>query len=239
MKVAYFKYEQPRGPNQLTPNYVLFRYDRVSQGVVYPYHEGGNASRVFQLPTKSGVFVHIDEDDTFIDTLGYRREKAGKAGKSGLGIPRNYAEVKEKHLKKLQAFPHFRAMTEGELRKEMDKLGLKELDDIVSVGNNCFIKKDDVLTYMGILMQFKEELIDRIQADFPYHDFAYEMFYTELMARDFAHNPDYQPTVEALGFGREEVYDNGSLYEGLTEACHQITGTTKSFETLKVEANKK
>lgn len=236
MKVAYFKYEQPRGPNQLTPNYVLFRYDRVSQGVVYPYHEGGNASRVFQLPTNSGVFVHIDEDDTFIDTLGYRREKNPS---SIVERPVEYRKIKGRHDQEIKDFPKFHAATEDELKENMKKFELESLDDIVSIGNNYFIRKDDVLSFMGMLMRHKDELLHQIQTDLPHHDFAYEMFYTELMARDFYRNTDYQPTVEALGFGREEIYHNGALYEALTYACQKITGTTKSFETLKVEANKK
>lgn len=212
----------------------LLQYNRVVDNLVYVWPYGHAPNWDFPIPISSGEFVSIEKDDTYMDNSGHLMEKdRARYGR----LPLDYMKFKGKHMEDLANFPQFVAHTDEELLETMKAQEITSTEEIISIGNNHFIKKDDVLAYMGVLMRYHDNLLKRCIQDFPDHDFAYEMFYVELTARAYSKTHDYQPTIEALGIDIEDLRCSRVLHQALSHVCQDITGIKKAFETIKREAN--
>ena len=125
----------------------------------------------------------------------------------------NYLVLRGKHEKDINEFPLFFAFDDKQFKKGLEKLNtIKE--NIRSLGNGGFIKKEDVKEWQDILIRHSEEHKKAMDDK----GYAYNMFRYELSNHEFMITYDLEETLSSLNLTIEEVKKNSFLLEQLEKA---------------------
>lgn len=112
----------------------------------------------------------------------------------------DYLELKERQQKEINEFPIAYAFDEKQLAEALEKLGVKDISECVTVcGHGDIMKKDDAPKFVAMLKRHTKEVQDALVAD---KDFALEAFLYEMDNHEYAIN--YDGDGDVLGcFGLE------------------------------------
>ncbi|WP_436949347.1 DUF7659 family protein [Staphylococcus shinii] len=87
----------------------------------------------------------------------------------------SYVEFKKRKQERIDNFDMIFAFDNKQLDEGLKKLGVN-LDEVVSIGMNGFIRKSDIEAFNEMVDSFKGEYIKNMKDD----DFVYEMFKYEM-----------------------------------------------------------
>lgn len=137
-----------------------------------------------------------------------------------------YEEMKQRQQQEVNAFPMFFAFDKKALAEGLAKLGLAETDTdkICSIGGGGFIRKTDVADLKAMLNRHREERDAAAKADTSGTGFAYQMFLYELNNHEFGYTGEYEETLDALGYTKDEVDAHPALSNAFTNATAKILG---------------
>lgn len=132
-----------------------------------------------------------------------------------------YAEMKERHQKRVNALPLKFAFGQKQFREMMESWGLTEddIDKIYKLGETggFYLRTDSKL----IFSTFEENEIEMQAAignDIDGSGFIKDMFLYELANHEYCITYDLEPTLDALGLSVDDVNISPALLNGLSLA---------------------
>lgn len=148
-----------------------------------------------------------------------------------------YEEMKQRHLQEINDFSFFVAFNEEQLKNGLIKLGLKntDIDKIVYVQRNTYVKKEDVKDWGDMLIRHNKELDEAIQNDKTGTGFIFDMFSSELANHEFNYTREIDDTLNALGYTKEDIKQNFPLEFGLNLAIKKAIKKEKLEEEQNYE----
>lgn len=132
-----------------------------------------------------------------------------------------YAEMKERHHKRVSALPIKFAFSMKQFREMMESWGLTE-DDTDKIykmgGTGGFYLKTDSKLIFDTLAENEIEMQAAINNDMDGSGFIKDMFCYELANHEYCITYDLEPTLDALGLSEDEVNASPALLNGLKMA---------------------
>lgn len=129
-----------------------------------------------------------------------------------------YAEMKERHQKRINALPLMFAFSQQQFREGMERWGLTENDTDkiykLSATGGFYQRKDSTLIFSAF-EQNDDEMAEAIQADPDGTGFIKDMFLYELANHEYCITYDLEPTLEALNYSEDDVLNDERLLNGL------------------------
>lgn len=137
-----------------------------------------------------------------------------------------YAELRARQQKEIDAFPFMFAFSQKQFDEGMARLGLQpdDTDKIYSIGAGGYIRKTDSKALHAMLDRHGAELQAAIDADETGEGFVPDMFRYELDNHEYSYTWDLEPTLDALGLTLDEVKADKKLLHGLRIACQASKG---------------
>lgn len=136
-----------------------------------------------------------------------------------------YAEMSNRHQAAVNALPLRFAFSDEQFERAMAELGLKptDTDKIYKLGvGGGFYRKTDAELVRKTFEDNSNELEEAIAADKTGEGFIYEMFLYELRNHEYGYTGETEDTLDALGYGTEDLEKDKRLAVGLRKACKQI-----------------
>ena len=139
-----------------------------------------------------------------------------------------YAEMRQRQQQEVNALPIGFAFSNRQFEEMMRGWGLdpeKDLDKIYKLGSTGgFYQKTDAQLIRNTFNRHEEELQTAIKEDKTGNGFIYEMFLNELADHEYGYTGEYEDTLDAMGYTREEVQADKRLLHGLEKAAQKIMG---------------
>ena len=132
-----------------------------------------------------------------------------------------YAEMKERHQKRVNSLPIKYAFGMKQFREMMASWGLTEddTDKIYKIGGTggFYLRTDSKLIF-NTLEENEIEMQAAISNDIDGSGFVKDMFLYELANHEYCITYDLEPTLDALGLSEDEVNASPALLNGLSLA---------------------
>ena len=129
-----------------------------------------------------------------------------------------YAEMKERHQKRVNTLPIKFAFGMKQFREMMESWGLTE-DDTDKIykmgGTGGFYRREDSKLIFGTLEENEIEMQAAIRNDLDGSGFIRDMFSYELANHEYCITHDLEPTLDALGLSEDDVNASPALLNGL------------------------
>ena len=135
-----------------------------------------------------------------------------------------YEEYRERTQKRYNEFPKGFAFNNEQLQEQMQKLGVTDKSELISISYGGFIRKTDKQAYLEMVRQINEEKNKLIADDSDGSGFIYDMFYYELNSHEYSYTHDISDTLDALGYTEEDIQNDKRLANGLSKAIASIVG---------------
>ena len=128
-----------------------------------------------------------------------------------------YAEMKERHQKRVNALPIKFAFSMKQFREAMESWGLTEndTDKIYKLGGGGFYRREDSKLIFGTFEENEIEMKAAISNDIDGSGFIKDMFRYELANHEYCITYDLEPTLDALGLSVDDVNASPALLNGL------------------------
>ena len=126
----------------------------------------------------------------------------------------NYKEFKEKKQREFNSLPLMFAFSNKQFEEGKKKLGVKDDNELYSIGGGGFIKKVDAPLLDEMVDRHNREYKELIQDD----EFLYSAFYYELGNHEYCITLDPTDTLEALCLTAEEVENDPRYMKLFLEA---------------------
>lgn len=129
-----------------------------------------------------------------------------------------YAEMKERHQKRINALPLKFAFGMNQFREMMKSWGLTEndTDKIYKMGGTGgFYRREDSKLIYTTLEENEIEMQAAIRNDIDGSGFIKDMFSYELANHEYCITYDLEPTLDALGLSIDDVNASHALLNGL------------------------
>lgn len=135
-----------------------------------------------------------------------------------------YEEMKKRHQEEVNNFPIKFAFNKKQLEKGLVELGLNpnDTDKVCRIPGGGFIRITDLPALKEMHNRHIQERTDSIQSDKTGKKFIFQMFYTELAAREYGYTGDADDTLEALGYTYEDIEKDKRLKTGFVMATEKI-----------------
>ena len=135
-----------------------------------------------------------------------------------------YQEMKDKNLKKIEAFPYGFAFSKEQFKQMMEKWGLKEtdIDKIYSIGGGGYIRRSDIEKHNKMWDEINKEEQELIKQDKTGEGFIKDMFLTELLDHEYGYTQELDATLDALNLTYDEIMKTPNLKNGLELAIKEI-----------------
>ena len=138
-----------------------------------------------------------------------------------------YAEMKERHQKRVDSLPIKFAFGMKQFREMMESWGLTEndTDKIYKMGNTggFYLRTDSKLIF-NTLEENEIEMQAAIRNDVDGSGFIRDMFRYELANHEYCITYDLEPTLDALGLTEDDVNASPALRNGLKLAKKDYLG---------------
>mgnify|MGYP006971785061 CR=1 FL=1 len=112
-----------------------------------------------------------------------------------------YQTFRDKQEKKYSEFPLVFAFSDKQLEEGKEKLGVKDNNELSSIGGGGYIKKTDSEAYKNLINGFDRDLKTFLKDD---KQFVEALEY-ELSNHEYCITYDYEPTLDALGLSFESL----------------------------------
>lgn len=156
--------------------------------------------------------------------LCYRRD-----GLKGDNNMNTYAELRNRHQERVNALPIMWAFSMEQFRKEMQRMGVTNKSEIVSIGNGGYMRKEDAPLLDTTFKAIDAEMKAAIEADPDGTGFIKDMFLYELANHEYCITYDLKPTLDACGLAEDEVLNTPRLMNGLKLATEEYLRNSKDY----------
>lgn len=118
-----------------------------------------------------------------------------------------YQEMKKRHQKEIGEFPSFFAFNDKQFKEGMEKLGVKDTDELCQGFAGMVYRKADVGKLKELMERQDKETKEAFKDDIILHD----AIVYELANHEYCVTYDETDTLRALGIGRNELMQDGRL----------------------------
>ena len=126
-----------------------------------------------------------------------------------------YLELKKRHQKEVNEFPMIFAFSPKQLEEGMEKLGVKDLNEIFKMHGGMFCRRTDIKRLQELMERHVKEMADAIKEDLTGNGFIFQMFNYELSNHEYCVTGDVEETLNSLGLSFEEIEKSESMKTGL------------------------
>jgi len=136
----------------------------------------------------------------------------------------SYTQLKERQQDEFNNFDIGAAFSNEQFKEMMKKWGFREkqIGNIISIGNGCYIKKSDKDAYIEMIKRHKKEHEDAIAADKTGEGYIYQMFLREMCNHEYGYTYELDDTLMALGLKMSTIMENEALSAGLKKAMSKF-----------------
>ena len=156
--------------------------------------------------------------------LCYRRD--GLKGDNNMNA---YTELRNRHQERVNALPIMWAFSMDQFRKEMERMGVTDKSEIVSIGNGGYMRKEEAPLLDKTFEAIDAEMKAAIEADTDGTGFIKDMFLYELANHEYCITYDLEPTLDACGLTEAEVLNNTRLLNGLKLATKEYLRNSENY----------
>ena len=132
-----------------------------------------------------------------------------------------YMELTDRQRAERDKFPLAAAFSDEQFKSEMERLGVSDKSELVSIGFGAFCRKTDAPRWVEMTERHAREIADEIAKDTTGDGFVKDMFRYELDNHEFGYTRDYTDAVAALGYTLQEIADSSVLSHGFAEAMRE------------------
>lgn len=163
--------------------------------------------------TRTNQFVSLTERQV----EKYIKELKDMAIKNNIKIYENYKKMREQQQKEFDQIPKMFAFDDEQFKSGLKKLGLTENEksNIVPIGFNGFIRKQDIKQYNDMQNRFMKEFQHSIMADKSGEKFIKGMFLEEMRNHEYSYTNDLESVLHPLGLTLQTINDFDNLKHGL------------------------
>ena len=140
-----------------------------------------------------------------------------------------YAELKNKIQKEFDEFPFGFAFSNEQFERMKEELGVKEDNELISIGAGGFIRKTDEKALEELINGKEKRMKDAIASDPTGEGFIKDMFLYELANHEYCITYDLRDTLEALDLTINEVMEDPRLKLGLELARNEYLATPENY----------
>ncbi len=138
-----------------------------------------------------------------------------------------WKELREKQQAEVNAFLIHFAFGNEQIKQKLKDLKLskdpkKRAKQIVPIGAGWFVLKEDYPAMLEMFKRHQKECEEAIAADPTGDGCIFDMFYTELVNREYGYTGIYGDTLEALGYTMADIEADPRLKHGLEKAAEAI-----------------
>ena len=151
-----------------------------------------------------------------------------------------YKLMKERHQKEVNELPYMFAFSNEQFKRGLEKLGLNEneMDKLIYLGDNTYLKRTDLPKVEEVNKRHKEELEREIKADIVGDKFIKDMFLCEMNNHEYGYTNEIEPILEALHITDYDLRKNENLRNGLMLAKQDYIDKDKEQEEIEEEIEK-
>ena len=148
-----------------------------------------------------------------------------------------YKLMKERHQKEVNELPYMFALDNEQFKRGLEKLGLNEneMDKLIYLGDNIYLKRTDLPKVEEVNKRHKEEIEREIKADTVGNKFIKDMFLCEMNNHEYGYTYEIEPILEVLHITDYDLRKNENLRNGLMLAKQYYVGKHKEQEEIEEE----
>lgn len=148
-----------------------------------------------------------------------------------------YKVLKDKQQKEVNELPYMFAFDDEQFKRGLEKLGLKEseIDKLVYLGDNMYLKRTDLPKVAEVNKRHKEEIEREIKADTIGDKFIKDMFLCEMNNHEYGYTNEIEPILEVLNISEYDLRKNENLRNGLMLAKQYYIDKDKEQEEIEEE----
>lgn len=140
-----------------------------------------------------------------------------------------YVELKNKLQKEFDEFPFGFAFSQEQFEKMKEELGVKENNELISIGAGGYIRKSDEKALDDLINGKELRMKEAIDQDKTGEGFIKDMFLYELANHEYCITYELEDTLNALDLTYEDVINDDRLRLGLELARNEYLGCPENY----------
>lgn len=140
-----------------------------------------------------------------------------------------YVELKNKLQKEFDEFPFGFAFSQEQFEKMKEELGVKENNELISIGAGGYIRKSDEKALDDLINGKELRMKEAINQDKTGEGFIKDMFLYELANHEYCITYELEDTLNALDLTYEDVINDDRLRLGLELARNEYLGCPENY----------
>lgn len=151
-----------------------------------------------------------------------------------------YKIMKERHQKEVNELPYMFAFDNEQFKRGLEKLGLNEneMDKLIYLGDNIYLKRTDLPKVEEVNKRHKEEIEREIKADTAGDKFIKDMFLYEMNNHEYGYTNEIEPILDVLHITDYDLRKNENIRNGLLLAKQYYIDKDKELEEIEEEIEK-
>lgn len=140
-----------------------------------------------------------------------------------------YVELKNKLQKEFDEFPFGFAFSNEQFEKMKEELGVKENNELISIGAGGYIRKSDEKALDDLINGKELRMKEAIDQDKTGEGFIKDMFLYELANHEYCITYELEDTLNALDLTYEDIMNDDRLRLGLELAKNEYLGCPENY----------
>lgn len=140
-----------------------------------------------------------------------------------------YVELKNKLQKEFDEFPFGFAFSQEQFEKMKEELGVKENNELISIGAGGYIRKSDEKALDDLINGKELRMKEAINKDKTGEGFIKDMFLYELANHEYCITYELEDTLNALDLTYEDIMNDDRLRLGLELARNEYLGCPENY----------
>lgn len=128
-----------------------------------------------------------------------------------------YTMYKREKQLKINNFPMMFAFSKEQLENGKIKLGVKDNNELLSIGGGGFIRKIDKEEFNNLIIQLDNELKEKLNND----EFLFQALLYEIANHEYCYSYDLTDSLEVLGLKEIDVRADERMNNILNKAIRQ------------------
>lgn len=140
-----------------------------------------------------------------------------------------YVELKNKLQKEFDEFPFGFAFSNEQFEKMKEELGVKENNELISIGAGGYIRKSDEKALDDLINGKELRMKKAIEEDKTGEGFIKDMFLYELANHEYCITYELEDTLNALDLTYGDIMNDDRLRLGLELARNEYLGCPENY----------
>ena len=128
-----------------------------------------------------------------------------------------YIMYKREKQQKINNFPMMFAFSKEQLENGKIKLGVKDNNELLSIGGGGFIRKIDKEEFNNLIIQLDNELKEKLNND----EFLFQALLYEIANHEYCYSYDLTDSLEVLGLKENDVRADKRMNNILNKAIRE------------------